>query len=176
MDEEEDEESNSSRSHDLDLDLDLDELFLDVINNSDELDLEDSENFWTGDTALSWADHENSLRGNDAHTPENYAASSRLRQPTHALECGSGAAFTAVTGQRLPTLKPMTPNLADVSSGAAVSERNIPQEVVWHQTADAVHVRVVFSTLRDIQPGALRLKQDEGSIQLSFTEMGKQIS
>ncbi len=53
---------------------------------------------------------------------------------------------------------------------------NLPQEVVWHQTPDAVHIRVVFATLRDIQAGALKLKQDEASLQFSFTEIGEQSS
>jgi hypothetical protein len=88
-----------------------------------------------------------------------------------ALECGSGAACTAATGQRLAA-----PSSADKRCGAAVGGRNLPQEVVWHQTPDAVHIRVVFATLRDIQAGALRLKQDEASLQFSFTEIGEQSS
>jgi hypothetical protein len=83
------------------------------------------------------------------------------------MECGSGAACTATTGQRLATF-----SSADKMSGAAVGGRNLPQEVVWHQTPDAVHIRVVFATLRDIQAGALKLKQDEASLQFSFTEIG----
>jgi hypothetical protein len=84
------------------------------------------------------------------------------------MECGSGAACTAATGQRLAT-----PGSADKRSGAAVGGRNLPQEVVWHQTPDAVHIRVVFATLRDIQAGALKLKQDEASLQFSLTEIGE---
>jgi hypothetical protein len=86
-----------------------------------------------------------------------------------ALESGSGAACTAATGQRLAA-----PSSADKRCGAAVGGRNLPQEVVWHQTPDAVHIRVVFATLRDIQAGALRLEQDEASLQFSFTEIGEQ--
>jgi hypothetical protein len=102
--------------------------------------------------------------------PNTHAPPEEALPRQRALECGSGAACTAATGQRLAA-----PSSADKRSGAAIGgRRNLPQEVVWHQTPDAVHIRVVFATLRDIQAGALRLKQDEALLQFSFTEIGKQ--
>jgi hypothetical protein len=158
-DSEDEDQMSSCRS------LDLAQLILDTMNNNSEaLDLEDYDSLSNDDVKNVCADL---FRGKDAHaTPEEALPRPRAR------ECGSGAACTAATGQRLAA-----PDSADKKrSGAAVGGRNLrlPQDVVWHQTPDAVHIRVVFATLRDIQAGALKLKQDEASLQFSFTEIGKQ--
>jgi hypothetical protein len=66
--------------------------------------------------------------------------------------------------QSLPTRGPARADLR--------AESVVPQ-VVWHQTAEAVHLRVDFASHSDIRPGDLRLIQDTTSIRLSFDEIGK---
>jgi hypothetical protein len=66
--------------------------------------------------------------------------------------------------QSLPTRGPARPDQR--------AESVVPQ-VVWHQTAEAVHLRVDFASHSDIRPGDLRLIQDTTSIRLSFDEIGK---
>ena len=99
------------------------------------------------------------------------------------LECGDGDG-DALIGKEVFTYQMDNPELRHSSTpgGQQLSDPAntnsapgpIPPEVVWHETAETVHVRVVFSCMRgDLLPGSYWFKQDAATLHLGFRESGK---
>ena len=99
------------------------------------------------------------------------------------LECGDGDR-DALIGKEVFTYQmdnpevrhsstPGSQQLSDPANTNSVPGP-IPPEVVWHETAETVHVRVVFSCMRgDLLPGSYWFKQDAATLHLGFRESGK---